>query len=171
MNQDFFYIINDLSGHNQVLDSFSVFLSDGFGFFLIAGLAAFLALHKDKKKGVRDIFVVLAAAVAAYILAKIIKTVFPHPRPFEVLPDVQLLVTKEGGDSFPSGHATFYMALASALFFYHRRLAYWYVGGALVVGLGRILVGVHWPFDVLAGFILGAFVGTASVYCFKKLYK
>lgn len=170
MNEAIFRTINGLAGQNHILDIFFVFISNALGYFLIAGLFLFLVFHEDKKKGARDLFVVLSAAMSAYIIAKIIKTLFPYARPFEVLQNINVLYIHEGGDSFPSGHATFYMALASALFFYHRKIAYAYLAGALLIGLGRILVGVHWPLDVLAGFVIGGFVGAFTFLVYQKFY-
>lgn len=167
MNEQIFYFFNDLAGQNAFLDLFLVFLSNWFGYLLLGGLVTFLVFHKDKKQGVRDLFVVLAAAVAAYALSKIIKALVPNPRPFETLMDAHILYTHGGGDSFPSGHATFYMSLAASLFFYHRKLAFAYFLGALIIGLARISVGVHWPFDILGGWILGGIIG-ASVYWFYQ---
>lgn len=165
MNEQIFYFFNDLAGQNAFLDLLLVFLSNWFGYLLLGGLVIFLVFHKDKKQGVRDLFVVLAAAVAAYALSKIIKTMVSNPRPFEILMDAHVLYTHGGGDSFPSGHATFYMSLAASLFFYHRKLAFVYFLGALIIGLARIAVGVHWPFDILGGWIFGGIIG-ASVYYF-----
>lgn len=169
VNEQIFHIFNDLAGQNSLLDFFLVFLSNWFGYLLLGGLVMFLVLHKDKKQGVRDIFVVLAAAVAAYVLSKVIKMLVPNPRPFEVLTEAHVLYTHGGGDSFPSGHATFYMSLAASLFFYHRKLALVYFLGALVIGLARIAVGVHWPLDILSGWVLGGIIG-ASVYYFYRIY-
>lgn len=168
MNESIFHAINNLAGQNPFLDQFFIFISNAFGYVLIGGLLFFLAFHEDKKQGVRDVVVVLSAAVGAYLVAKIIKTLFPHLRPFEALSDAHVLYTHEGGDSFPSGHATFYMALASSLFFYHRKIAFAYFVGALIIGFGRVAVGVHWPLDVLAGFFIGGFVG-AGVYMMCKI--
>lgn len=169
MNQTIFYVINSVAGQNYALDQLVIFLSNWFGYILLAGLLVFLASHKDKKQGARDLFVVIAAAIAAYVFSVALKYLLPHQRPFEVLPDAHILYTHGGGDSFPSGHATFYMALAVSLFFYHRRLALVYFFGALIIGLARIAVGIHWPFDILAGWLLGGGIG-ALVYYFLNYY-
>ena len=166
MNETLFHIINSLAGQNYYVDQVLIFASNVFGYILIGGLLFFLAFHEDKKKGARDVFVILAAAVVAYILSKLIKYSILSPRPFEVLSDAHVLYTHGGGDSMPSGHATFYMALASSLFFYHKKIALAYFLGALIIGGARVAVGVHWPLDVLAGFIIGGFVGIFSYFVF-----
>jgi undecaprenyl-diphosphatase len=168
MNLEIFQAINSLAGQSYFLDQVLVFASNVFGYILIGGLLFFLAFHEDKKKGARDVFVVLSAAVAAYVFSKILKFFIDSPRPFEVLPQAHVLYTHGGGDSMPSGHATFYMTLASSLFFFHKKIALAYFIGALIVGGARIAVGVHWPFDILAGFILGGFVGIFSYFVFAK---
>lgn len=66
--------------------------------------------------------------------------------------------------SFPSGHSTTIFAVAGILSLYLRRSALiWLVAAALLVGLSRIAVGVHWPLDVLGGAFggwLSAMLGT-----------
>lgn len=164
MNETIFYAINSIAGQNPALDQLIIFLSNWFGYVLLVGLLIFLVVHKDKKQVARDLFVVLSAAIAAYAFAVALKYLLPHPRPFEVLPDAHILYTHGGGDSFPSGHATFYMALAVSLFFSRRRLALVYFLGALTIGLARIAVGIHWPLDIFAGWLLGGGIGALAYY-------
>lgn len=164
MNETIFYIINSIAGQSYLLDQILIFLSNRFGFVLLLGLFVFLVFHTDKKQGAQDLFVVLVAAVSAYAVAVLLKEIIVSSRPFEVLPSAHVLYTHGGGDSIPSGHATFYMALAVALSFYHRKLFIVYALGALVIGLTRIAVGVHWPFDIAAGWVLGGVVGALAYH-------
>ncbi|MDP2155357.1 MAG: phosphatase PAP2 family protein, partial [Sulfuricella sp.] len=66
--------------------------------------------------------------------------------------------------SFPSGHSTTIFTVAGILSLYLRRSALiWLLAAALLVGLSRIAVGVHWPLDVLGGAFggwLSAVLGT-----------
>ncbi len=116
MNETIFHVFNSFAGQNYVIDQLIIFLSNWFGYLLLAGLIIFLLFHKDKKQGARDLFVVFTAAVTAYALAKIFKEIFPNPRPFEVLTDANILYVHGGGDSFPSGHATFCCTRLRTLF-------------------------------------------------------
>ena len=63
--------------------------------------------------------------------------------------------------SFPSGHATTAFAAAIVLAFMYPRQAGVFTGAAVVVGLSRVLLGAHFPSDVLAGAILGSGVALA----------
>jgi undecaprenyl-diphosphatase len=93
----------------------------------------------------------------AWILAKILKILFNTPRPFDVFPKVQSLFV-ETGQAFPSGHTMVASAIAFTVFSIHKRVGYIFMGLAVLVGLSRIISGVHFPIDILGGFIFGALV-------------
>jgi membrane-associated phospholipid phosphatase len=57
--------------------------------------------------------------------------------------------------SFPSGHTAVIFAVATVVSLVWRRLAWPAFAVAALVGLSRVLVGAHWPSDVLAGAWLG----------------
>ena len=100
-----------------------------------------------------------------WILAYFFKFLIHLPRPFDAFSEVHSLIP-ESGYSFPSGHATFFMALAMSIFFLHKKAGYVFMIFALVIGLARIIAGVHFPADILGGFILGALVA----YLVKNVY-
>ena len=58
--------------------------------------------------------------------------------------------------SFPSGHATTAFATALLLAFWYPRQAGLFIGLAVLVGLSRVMLGAHFPSDVLAGAVLGS---------------
>jgi membrane-associated phospholipid phosphatase len=73
--------------------------------------------------------------------------------------------------SFPSGHTVTIFTLTGLLMFYFRsvlvRISLIIL--ALLIGISRIAVGVHWPADVLAGAGLGTLCSITGVYCVSKL--
>ena len=115
----------------------------------------------------RGVPLVAAAAPAfalgvAATLADVGKQVVDRARP-----GVGLRLIAEGEPSFPSGHATdstavfLTLGLVVAVFLLRRplaRIATVAAGGLLAVAIGvsRLVLGVHWPTDVLAGWALGA---------------
>ncbi len=81
--------------------------------------------------------------------------IYPVERPFAFLDNVNLLITENPLNSFPSGHAALAFALATTMFLYNKKLGILFFGGAILVAISRILVGVHFPLDILIGSILG----------------
>jgi len=169
MNETFFRYLNSFAGQYEWLDNVLVFGAETLGIFFLFGLVIFLFSHEHKRQGFNNVTVVLGAAFAAWILAKTIKYVYPLPRPFIELDNVIKLVDHGGIDSFPSGHATFFSAIATALYFYHKKIAIFYAIGALLIGISRVAAGIHWPLDVLAGYIIGGVVATFTYYAYHSI--
>jgi membrane-associated phospholipid phosphatase len=104
----------------------------------------------------------IAIAIAFIITVTIewvIKRVLRRPRPFNFIPDARMEQPRQPHDpSFPSGDAlrAWFLALSLAMTF---RLAFPFVLGActlaLLITLGRIAMGVHFPLDTLSGTGLG----------------
>lgn len=159
MNQAVFDYFYSFAHRNNFLDALIGFTADWYGLIILATLFIYLFNHRDNpNKGVRDLFVVGATAVSAWFIAHFFKDVFQTLRPFDALSSVKPLLV-ESGYAFPSGHATFFMALASAIWFYHRPLAVFFGISAILIGLARVAAGIHWPVDILGGLILGYVVG------------
>ena len=73
--------------------------------------------------------------------------------------------------AFPSGHTVTIFTL-TGIFMFHFRSAFVKTGMiflALLVGISRIAVGVHWPADVLAGAVFGSLFATTGVYVVTRL--
>lgn len=160
MNETLFNFFYSFAHQSPLMDMTIVFVAKWYGFIILAVLFVYLFEHKDNpKKGVRDLFVVGVTAVSAYLIAYLFKDTFQTLRPFDANQAVKSLVA-ESGYAFPSGHATFFMALATSLWFYHKRLAVFFGISAILIGIARISAGVHWPIDILGGLFLGYAVGT-----------
>ena len=161
-----FQSLNGFAADHGVLSRLVIFFANDLGFLLLGGLLVYLFTHKDKKKGVRDVVVVITAALIAWGLAHLIKYLYPHARP-SALSDTYVLLPEKDA-SFPSGHATFFSALATALYFYHKQLGLLYAFGALLIGFSRVMAGIHWPIDILAGYILGGMIGAWVYYSYQR---
>ncbi len=173
INEQVFRFLNSFAGQNWLLDKSIIFFANQLPFLLLGGLLVFLWTHRDKEGGIRkharDLFVVVTAAFVAWLVARGIKYFFPYDRPSAFL-DTTILFIPDDLSSFPSGHATFFAALPAALYFYHKKIALGYVIGALLIGLSRIIGGVHWPIDILAGYILGGIIGGAVYFVYKTYF-
>ncbi len=160
MNESLFNFFYGFAHKTPALDFTIAYTAEWYGIVILVALFLYLFEHRDNpQKGVRDLFVVGITAVGAWFIAHFFKDVFQTLRPFVADLNVQPLLV-ESGYAFPSGHATFFMALASALWFYHKRLAVFFGLSAIIIGLARIAAGIHWPVDILGGLILGYVIGT-----------
>ncbi len=83
-------------------------------------------------------------------------------------PSVHALVPVPHTSSFPSGHTTTSFACATVLSAFVPRAAPGFYALALAIGFSRIYVGVHWPFDVLGGVVLGVAVGAAVTALLRR---
>jgi undecaprenyl-diphosphatase len=105
-------------------------------------------------------WLVLAATIGATVINSSIKHLVDRPRPMVVPP-----LTSVSSESFPSGHAAMsaavYLTLGGLLAqtVSSRRLKLYFLFVALVltflVGVSRVMLGVHYPTDVLAGWTMG----------------
>ncbi|WP_176556284.1 phosphatase PAP2 family protein [Rubellimicrobium rubrum] len=67
--------------------------------------------------------------------------------------------TLDGWSSMPSDHAVLFFALATGIFAVHRTLgSLAFLHAAMVVSLPRVVVGVHYPSDILVGALAGVTV-------------
>lgn len=104
----------------------------------------------------------LAAAAATFsalvglLVNSVLAQLWDHPRPFVGHPADTVLLVQHGPDNgFPSDHATVAFAIAFALLAFHRRIGLVFLVAAALIGLDRILVGVHYPIDVVASAAVG----------------
>lgn len=135
------------------------------GIMFIALSVGFLVCKPTRKAGI----VALMAMVLGLLVTNVtIKPLVERARPWTVLPIVPL-VTEKDPNSFPSGHTC---AAFAASMIWVRTLP-WSWGRtcgvvlAVLMGLSRLYVGVHYPSDVL----VGAVIGTLCAWAAWKLYQ
>jgi membrane-associated phospholipid phosphatase len=106
----------------------------------------------------------LVADGVGELAADTLKAAIPRARPH-----VHALVARPHSHSFPSGHATTSFACATVLAFAvpRRRLPLLLLAAA--IAWSRVYVGVHYPLDVLAGALLGAAIGMATIRVLPRL--
>ncbi len=142
------------------LQQFSPTLDLPFKFFTFLGEEEFFLLLLpliywclDRRRGARLTVLFL---LSAYLNA-VAKVVAAQPRPFEYTDRVRPLVEAEGG-GFPSGHTQSATVVWGYLASQFRRAWLWALAALLMVliPLSRVYLGVHFPTDLLGGYLIGA---------------
>ncbi len=165
MNDAIFYFFYSLAHYSKFYDYVITFFAVYFIYIVIISALVFSFLYR---KSWRDLALVLFSGGAAWFVSKFIaKLIFHTDRPFVMFSQVQSLFP-ETGFAFPSGHTTVAAAIAFAVFFINKKVGYLFLLFALDIGLARIAAGVHFPIDILGGFVLGALISFAVAYFVKK---
>ncbi len=176
LNTRLFEFINGAAGYSRPLDIFFVTITSSITIFIVAVVVAyyFIAYLPSKQEGMarirafKDAGFIALSLLLTWIAVSIIKVAVAFPRPFQTLSNFRVLISLPSGYSFPSGHAALTMALATAVYFYHRRLGELLFLFSFAVGMARIFVGVHYPLDVGVGFLLGYAIPKLLQHFFLK---
>jgi undecaprenyl-diphosphatase len=115
---------------------------------------------------------VLAVVILIFsdqIVNFLIKPLVGRERPCFTLEHVRLLIRQPHSRSFPSSHAANTAAVAFLLCVRHGRRGWPFAFLAFCIGLSRIVVGVHYPSDVLAGFAAGALISWAVLRAWRTV--
>jgi membrane-associated phospholipid phosphatase len=165
------YILYWLHQHaNTFLDHFFLAATNVggiFGVLIITGVCAAYFIHKSKR---HDALFLIMSVGGASLANLMLKALFHRDRP-----SLWHQSIIENSFSFPSGHAMASAALlASLVLIYWNTRARWYVLalafiGAILVGLSRLYLGVHYPSDVLAGWCVSIVWVLLLSVLFKKL--
>ena len=101
---------------------------------------------------------VLAPAVG-FLLVTVLRAWINAPRPYEAM-DIPAITPKDTkGKSFPSRHAACGAVIAVTAMFTAPVLGWILLAISLLIAVSRVLAGVHYVKDVLAGWVLGAVIG------------
>jgi len=151
MNNSIFFFFYNLAHKSEFFDKFVIFIADIFPYIVVIFAFIFLFFYR---KNFKEIILVFFSGFLAWFVAYVLKFLFHTERPFSIFTNVNPLFS-ETSYAFPSGHATFFIALAMALFFNHKKIGYVFIIFSLLIGVARIIAGVHFPVDILGGLVLG----------------
>lgn len=148
--------------HGIILDQLMVGISYSATSGLIWSVLGFLMTcsRRWRRCGVS---VIVSVALAYVVVDAILKPLVCRDRPFAV-EDFDLLVPAPDTWSFPSGHTASAFAGAVAIMIHDRRWGSFALAYAILVGVSRLYLCVHWPTDVLAGAIVGAAVAVLAIW-------
>lgn len=141
------------------------FLGNG-GWFWILCAVILLVVPRTRKTGYAAVISLIFGAIITNLL---LKNIVARPRPFTEIQGLVPLITKPTDFSFPSGHTTASFAVALVML--------WMLPGkygipavvlAALIAFSRLYLGVHYPTDVLAGFLVALMGSILSVWIVKK---
>jgi membrane-associated phospholipid phosphatase len=148
-----FRLLNGLTGHS--LDGLFILLAqDLAGVLMLLVALAFLAGGPRRRAGA---VLGTASAALALLVSQPLSHAVARMRPYAGHPGhAHLLIARSQDFSFPSDHAVGGFALAFGIWLYDRTLGAALLILATLLALARVIVGTHYPGDVLAGAVIGA---------------
>ncbi|GAA2822730.1 phosphatase PAP2 family protein [Kitasatospora sp. CM 4170] len=143
-------------------EAVAAFSSYGLGLLAVLMLAAWWRARRIGSAAMARALAAPLCVTLAFAADTLLKGVLQEPRPCQVLPAAPTLEACPGtGDwALPSNHTVIVFAGAAALWLVDRRIGALSLLLAVAMGVSRVVVGVHYPHDV----VLGALVGTAAGY-------
>lgn len=150
--------LNSLPRYGRV---FAVASRLGDGVFWYALWLAIAGL--DGWPGVQAACVMALSGAACTAIYKTLKHCTARERPCATRPGLHLSVAPLDRFSFPSGHTLHAVCFSILGIAYAPALAYVLVPFTILVGLSRMVLGLHYPSDVLAGAGVGTVVALAAL--------
>lgn len=132
---------------------------DGYLYFAIGILLCFF----EPEHGQLFLFTALMAYGLELPIYVVLKKLFKRPRPCDLLNNFSAYVTPHDKFSLPSGHTAAACLMASIVSHYYPSFALLAYTWAALIGLSRVMLGVHYPSDVLAGASLGVIIASVSI--------
>ncbi len=126
-------------------------------------LVAFLLWAFEPTHGALFLYTGLLAYSLELPLFVILKKLFKRQRPSDVFKNFNAFVEPSDKFSLPSGHTTAAFLMASLLAYFYPSVSVFVYLWASTVGISRVLLGVHYPSDIVAGALLGLTISLLSI--------
>ncbi|MFT6361548.1 MAG: membrane-associated phospholipid phosphatase [Candidatus Paceibacteria bacterium] len=164
---DIFREIFEITTISPELNIWIYIVAEQLDWYVILVGVLFIVLHKHGQKINRPVLIprisliegiyTTVGVLIAWGISYVMKISFAVARPFIQFPDIMplFLYGGEGYNSFPSGHATLFAALSIAIFLHHKKVGLIFILLTLMISSARVIAGVHFPIDVLVGWLLG----------------
>jgi len=171
---------NTMRHNKTVIGVFRSASAYGMSFTIFVFLIYLLLFTKFKQ--LRGVYTVYLLIIFSYgiggITGDLMKEVFDRPRPFVEYPDQITSFSQPPTPSLPSGHATKSMALAIPFVVFVSNVPRWnmlfkatVLLVAMAVGYARIVLGVHYVSDVLAGIAVAIGCLPLAIWATNKICK
>ena len=136
---------------------------------VLAGVTISVWWHLQKRRRFNALLLLVLILSVSYLVNRFFGALYFRARPFVTIGFIPFVSPPSVLKSFPSEHAT--LAAAGAVWlwkFGHKKSAIW--GGflAFCIGILRVFVGVHYPSDVIAGWVLGMVISALTLKIWKR---
>ena len=158
IDTDILTVINGLTKKSRWLDFFGIICAKYLGYFLIIVLAGWAYFVSD----IESFLVPMVVGFISLIINELIYLFYHRNRPLKI-ESGRMLIGEPISPAFPSSHASFFLAISLALFWFNLPMAILFSMASLLIAFARVFCGVHWPSDILGGAIV-AVVSFLAVY-------
>jgi|GEM_PF-1037348 len=169
MNQTITLFFNSFVGHSHLLDGFIYFCAQILPW--VVALLFIVIIIFSFKQTIKPFIFSLVTLFFVYFSAGFFKYLFDSQRPFQILDSINPLFVHTGFGSIPSGHAMFFASLVTLVFFFRLKFSHFFLFGAFLIGISRIVAGVHFFGDIIIGFVFGFILTYIAIKLFKKHIK
>ena len=135
-------------------------LGDGMFWYALILMLALFAGHR----GVLAALQMTAVGLVAALLYRTLKRWTKRPRPFRAHAEITPYIAPLDEFSFPSGHTLHAVSFSLIALAYFPVLMPILLPFTLLVALSRVVLGLHYPSDVIAATLIGCALGGASLW-------
>ncbi|MCU5654233.1 undecaprenyl-diphosphatase [Bacillus mycoides] len=156
MNYTVFQWINNFAGSSKLLDTLMIVITNSAAYVAILFMLILWFNNGKKENAIRKQYTVLYTTLSvsiALLVNVLIHAVYYHPRPF-ITHHVNQLVPHAADSSFVSDHSVLVFSIAFVFILRGEKLKYIALIWAILVGVSRMYVGVHYPLDILGAAFL-----------------
>lgn len=164
-------LVHSFSGRMPLLDAVGIFFAV-YAIYLLAGVVGGVfiveSVSRCNASWARPLLTAIAAVFVALAINGGIGSAYFRERPFVAFGFVPLTIEARTSKSFPSDHTASAFALATVMLVSKPRLGALMLACAILIGLSRIFVGVHYPGDILAGAGIGILSAIYVSFLFNR---
>ncbi len=154
-------LIRWVNGWNPFWMPFYKFMSEALDLGWVRVVFALLTIGMlfGTRQTRKTILLTMCAWPLANLITDIFKRTWPYPRPYQIMPEIDLYTGAMASNGTASGHSANTAAIAFVFVWGLRAWGLPWVFIAVFTGLSRIYLGVHYPSQVLLGWTVGLFCG------------